>query len=805
MSRPIDQGAPLLARHHLLLGAAAVAALLAVVWIHWPLATDQSPVNRDLLAHYYPVARQHSDMLAAGHGAAGWNPLLNGGMPYAADPLNGALYPPNLIYKVVGDVPVAFAWLVFLHRLVLGGLTAWLAMQLGLSGWTGIVVGFVTCLGGALLSTDAVQYLFAYTWMPLYLGMLVRFGRGGRPLALGGAILALVLVLLASEPQTFYILVLITPLLYWGAVLDEAGGSTLRTRPWVTGILVAGIVGLAAAAIGAALLLPLRELSVYSNRPHVNSYEAATVWSFHPLRLIELFVAEPFGRPEPGAWTFWALPLVRSNFGGFYLQSHYVGVVAAGLAVAWPWLAPRRLRRLAWTLSAIGVLALLVGTGDVLDVYKPLYEFLPRWELFRFPERLLVHTLWPVALLVGMSLQGLGERALCRRFLARLGWAGAVGAGVLALAAGALPLERIAAACVPQETATAVTVIQATLVPALWRAALVLGLAAAWVGLAAWHPRLRPLVLPILVVGLALDLASANARLLEFAPNALLRQRPAVLTAIADQEDAADWHGPRLYSRLNILEAGGQPGTLEARWQQATRNTPLGWGQATVNGYTSLETKAVVDFVRAVPFERMAAVLGVGYVITTPADPWFAGAPPIAVEPSAAVYGTGPVRPIVHAVTRWSFVNGAEAARRQVATAGFDPLAQTVLVRSGTHETEAGGRHGTTPRPPVTLIERTPDRAHVRVDCADSTAVILGETTYPGWRVQVDGGAWRPPLVADGVVQATLVPPGRHEVVFEFRSATARRGRVVSWVALVLTVGALAVAEWRRRGYEAMK
>jgi hypothetical protein len=773
-------------------------------WIFRPLLFDQGYGDRDLVTHYYPLARLRAATLHRGDFFPGWNPLLNGGMPYAADPLNGAFYPPMWLLGLLPDVATGFAALVFLHRALLALFTYRLARTLGLSRPAATGAGAVLAIGGTTLSTDALQFLYAYTWIPLYLDTLARFARvqGGREARgmrarhLALAATALTMTLLAGEPQTFYLLVLVTPIWLFGVAPRPIALAALGRIVGATAISAA-----AALALGAAAVLPLSELSAAAHRGVINDYAAATVWSFHPWRLIELFLVRPFGVPEPGAWTFWALPLVRSPFSGFYAKSHYLGAIFFALALAWPWLLDRGARRLAIVLTAVAAVALWLAMGDYAGLYAIPYRVLPRFHLFRFPERLLVHTAWPLALLAGLTIDGLARASRARAL--RLGLAVLVAAGVLVVAAATLPVTRIAQAAVPDQAATAAAVIRVTLGAALRRSAVVLAIFGAILAVvAARGAGSRPGALaalgPITVLLALGDLVSAEGGLLRFLPNAVLRAEPQLL-AVLDQ----DWRSlpatqpdrqrpPRLYVRLQEFDRSLGGAVPAAHWQLAAHNVPLGFGMGTLTGYNSLELRSVVDFAQALPLERVAAVLGVDYLATTPADTAAARFTAIyrRAQPPIVAYRLPETRPPVALVHQVTFAPTRERVLARTAAPDFDPLRETALL--GDRPALAGAGAGAE----ITPVAYAPDRVSVRVRTPDSAAVVLSEIGYPGWTAQVDQEPPRPTLAADGVVQAALVGPGEHTVVFAFRSSAVRFGAIVSviaWAALI------ALLSWGRR------
>ena len=68
--------------------------------------------------------------------------------------------------------------------------------------------------------------------------------------------------------------------------------------------------------------------------------------------------------------------------------------------------------------------------------------------------------------------------------------------------------------------------------------------------------------------------------------------------------------------------------------------------------------------------------------------------------------------------------------------------------------------------------------------------LLVSETWYPDWHATVDG---KPAVVhrGDYAFLSVAIPPGTREVRLEFRSAEYRRGELITWLALLVTVGLL--------------
>src|SRR5207249_297386 len=80
----------------------------------------------------------------------------------------------------------------------------------------------------------------------------------------------------------------------------------------------------------------------------------------------------------------------------------------------------------------------------------------------------------------------------------------------------------------------------------------------------------------------------------------------------------------------------------------------------------------------------------------------------------------------------------------------------------------------------------------VRVHAREKSILVSSEVYYPGWQVTVDG-VKQPLLRANGVLMATALGPGTHEVLFEIHSKTVTAG---IWLSL-FTV-AVSIVIWVR-------
>ncbi|MCI0586377.1 MAG: YfhO family protein [Planctomycetes bacterium] len=92
----------------------------------------------------------------------------------------------------------------------------------------------------------------------------------------------------------------------------------------------------------------------------------------------------------------------------------------------------------------------------------------------------------------------------------------------------------------------------------------------------------------------------------------------------------------------------------------------------------------------------------------------------------------------------------------------------------------------------VRFLERGESSSLLEVVAPREGYLVVSETHYPGWRATLDG-APAEILPADVFLRTVRVPPGRHEVRFEFRPASWTGGLLAGALATAVFLGFLAI------------
>ena len=808
--------------------ALALAGLVALAY-HRVLFLGETFVERDALRFALPSREFLAHALRAGR-IPEWLDAVGLGAPFAANPVHEVLAP---LGWTLALAPSSFGFDLYnLVHLLIGGLgAAALSRRLG-AGTTGsVVAGAALALGGYASSMVPNNLAPALAWTPWVGWAADRLGAsfpgdgrraappaagpagppgaapGGWLAAAAGLAATLALQLLAGEPGS----VLIACLTALIVLLARAGW-----RPRALGALALALCG--AVLLAAAAVLPALALLRESARG-AGLDKGGLEWSLHPARLVETVWPAAFGsqrvdgwlaglalRDGPGdpCWSFTlflGLPVLLSAWaaagrargrGKGEAPSHPLG---QGSCVP--------IRRLLGASTAF----LLLALGPLTPAYGLLGHAFPPLRWVNFPEKFVYG-----ALLLWTAAAGAGFCRLAAEGAARrLRLAAWTGAALLASAVAVLALARPGLLATLTRRAAdwgALVNVDAGLQAALLGgcvAAVAAGCFALALSLYPRSPRgARGLGL-LAVLG---PLAWGAATTTPFAPRSAIETTPAVLRGIAPAaQAAARAEAPR--PRLFRLEPRRENGPFASGAEIAHEylelldtNIASRFGFDVLPGFEPGESSRFLRFGREV-FPRLSApafvrLLGVEWLAVR--DPEALGLPfPVVTrgEGGSALLSAAPVRPRAFVAPRWRAAPTAEQALEDLAAPEreADPGAVT-LVNPGPATVPAPAA---APLSPCAVQKPRPEE--VRLDCdsaAGGYAVLLDEWA-PGWSAAADGRE-AAILLADGLFRAVAIGPGRHRIVFHYRTPGLRAGATIS-LASWLALGACILATALRRRF----
>lgn len=727
----------------------------------------------DLTITHWPNALFIRQSLATWGQVPLWRPLILGGEPFAANPLSGLWYPPNLLLLLLPLTP-AFNLLFVLHAAWAGWGGYRLARTTGASRDGGMLAALTVMFAPkavAHLAAGHVGLYCAWAWLPWTFWAVRRLAERGRSGDIATAAGAAAMLILADVRLGFYgglaaggywvvgAGLRAHPL--WGNHSDYKGGDH-KGRPYTGGVVAA----LLAAALVAGQVVPLATVAGRLNRGGLTLGESG-IASLPPRYLAGLLVAD---------------------HGGFQEWMTYLGAVGLILALV------GMIRWRGWERWWWGGLALAAGIYS-LGTYTPLYgllhRVLPPLGWLRGPARAWFLVVLAVGVLAAQGLAGLGrrrgsspsERAITEGRLyaggaRRRRWTNQVAAGLagaaLAGGGGGLVLH-----------------LPANVV----MAAVVWPLAGMLIALRAGGRLRDPLF-----AHLALVLALADLWGLGFA---LYQVRPSN-EVLAEGKAAAAWLAAqprpfRVYSpSYSIPQHTGAVYGIEtadgvdpfqladyAAFMRAATRVDLPGYSVTIPSFPEVaEEEMLLAHRDVVPDLRLLGLLNVRYLAAAyPMDA--EGLVGLGEWDGVHISQNEQALPRAFVVRRVEIAEGLEGALSWLAE--NDPSQAAVVDGGQPLQGPAGVQE-------ARLVVWTPNR--IQVEAEGPGLLVLGEVYDPDWRAEVDGQATEV-VRTDGILRGVYLEEGCHQVTFVYRTAGLAVGIGVTTVGWMCAT-ALWVAGWAK-------
>jgi hypothetical protein len=725
------------------LAAAAVGVATTALWLRFnappPLGPERIGLvwHGDLLNYFVPMARQLAQRLSQGELPL-WNPDACSGIPLLATLQVGALHPGSWLALVLHPID-AFAWRALIETALGAWGFAWFARALGLgypaAGAAAIWFVFA-CLLGQSYWPPLLSVTAGVPWLFLAVERFLTTGALRWTVAIA---LVTCFEWIAGFPQVA---------LYAGQLVVAYATVRLVSQARRAGrpeALRRGAALVAASMVGVGLasvqLLPTLELVGESARQ--GTLDPAEV---HYLNHARPHTAGAVLRatldPAPGSLTY------SSGRAGGYLGVGTLLLIALGVVATW-----RRGTTRLWLFAGALALWLSDGFHGSASALYALYAQIPFTGSLRTPERL--RLLWFVCAiaLAATGFDQLAKPATDARLRRRLRWTVVVAGLGLALGSGFVAGWT-----------------------GVWRAGTAAG--AALFALRDGAPiASRRGTLALLGLALLADLLLATP------PVGVLRAFPKRLADAphAGPESAVD------AAALAPVSASERVAVVGLR----PRLGPLSLRR--VSCQEVLLPRAWTDLHRALTGNAAhAAVLFDLPPRRFPVLYDLAGAKRIAIARRGELRVTANEDALPRAYTLDAFeVMEPSEALAALAAGDRDPR-RRVLVDRDPGFVSGRGRLET-----ARIVVDRPEQVVALVAPARASLLVLTDSAYPGWQVQVDGRP-REIFTANGLHRAVRVEPGDRRVELRYRPASLRTGALLSVASLLLL--AIAVGAARRGG-----
>lgn len=758
---------------------------------------------RDISQNHQPTRHLITERMRAGELPL-WDPYHGGGTPLLANPNNLVLHPISALFLVL-PLESGFTTSIVLQFVLLawGGYLLVRALGVGRSG--AALAACVMALSGPAASLASMQNIISgVAWVPLGLWAWVRGLERGRRGYLAIAAVCVAVVLIAAEIASLSAFIVMASVL---GMTRGVEGPTGADRKRVLGCLL--LVLILAALIGAAQILPARELLPLTSRGPGFSEADGMKWSLEPTRLLELVMPRLFGDPtrlSPEGW--WGGWLFEGRYP--FLLCLYVGAIPCLLAMfALGWRGPGE-GRIRW-LGAAAALFLLLALGIHSAFYSTLFRWLPPVRQVRYPERFVVAAILVVAILAAFGLERLLRADQPSRGLR----AGILTATAISFLMATMIVSSprlsdrllIGIASVPAsflESDSGAVLRGGLLESALWMfaetailltAALALGRSRRFGGSVGYA----------IVAASGLSMIWASAPALSAADPGWLHS-PSPLAGVVGQGPGSPrvHHHPRpeglsIWAKTDELIWGyrfdrftyslatghseGVPTILDAATDRMDLSPSAALGQALAE--LSLDDRL-----------KVLASCRAGFLLSyQPIDhPALEPGPVLngLSLPPLRVYRLFSIVPRVRFVSRARRMAFPGDLARSLAEPGYDPTREVLLEEvSSRPPAKAASGEGR-----VTIVEEAPERIEFSVEAPASGYLVLVDAHAPGWSATVDGA---PAEIqrADGLFRAVRVPAGRHDVVMSYRPRSVTLGLSLS---ILGVVSAFCWGVWSLRG-----
>jgi hypothetical protein len=788
----------------------AVLVLVAAAYLWEMLSLAGIPVARDMQMFFVP--QKHILWAALTEGRIPlWTQFIGTGAPFLANVQSGVFYPPHWLYAVL-PFYAAFNLLVVFH-FALGGVFAYLlCRRLEIRPAAAYLAAASWMLGGYFASLlNLVNALQGAAWAPALAWAVVRVAdaRSHRSMAL--LIIVAACAVLAGEPQSF---------LFSTGAAALVAGLLLRRRA-VRGPDLAAIAGaLAVSAVivtGLAMiqLLPTLELLRESGRTGGLSYGEAVAFDLRPIRLVHFLIPPDYRDPE---YAFGVRSIIGR--GDPWLFSIYLGALSPIFAY-FAWLRNDRRPEVAvW--STIAIMAVLVALGESTPVFMWLFDHVPGFDSFRFPEKYLFWVAFAAMLLTGWGGEALLDRV-------EGPWDRWLGGAYLLLTLGLVALfrfgrdglERFAASWgndrMMSDFGWAHGVWSQNVLKLFGLVVLALAMI--------WLFRRRRVTTPVFAVLLGAlvtaDLAVAHRGLNPLVERSFYEAEPLLFEHLPIEDVRRDFRlrTTRFDSAGSVPVIRGIP--LEAQkwlWQQIlVPNVGQTWSVLQQDAWDAIKISGARDeqaLQRVIPdAERRWQLLrlhSVKYVHSILGVDAAGQAREIPLDTlPGTLYEVDQPLPRAYVVPGAETYATPEEVINRILSADFDPRRTVALLDSST---VAGPAASPSSLPPAGASGAPDGFPNARIAHAGEGEVlirlgrvpdeggylILTDSSYPGWSASVDGEE-RPIGLANLFFRAVRLSPGDAEVRFSYRSESFERGRLIAVLTLLLGFGLFVGVELRGR------
>jgi uncharacterized membrane protein YfhO len=342
---------------------------------------------RDIQHFAYPMKFYLTQIWALGEWPF-WYPHLLQGIPIMPLMHPGVFYPPSILF-LIEDFFLAFHAYFLFHHLILMGSVFALCQYWGKSIQASLCASITSLLGGYFLALAAVYNQFhSAVWFPLILMMWQKYlAKGSLKFFCGAAIFISFQVLGGGAENAIFSILLIYAYSFY---LAEENGFIRKNMVVVALVLMA-------LALSALQWIPTYYYLQDTPRGSGLDFATSTQWSLKPSTLMSLFLPENnTGFMEATEGTM-----------DYFIHSFYMGVVPLFVFINCIFVY-REQKEIRFWLAVFGV-GIFFSLGEYNPLYSLFHEWVPIFDMFRYPQKFFFLCGFALVFLLGLSLDRIVE------------------------------------------------------------------------------------------------------------------------------------------------------------------------------------------------------------------------------------------------------------------------------------------------------------------------------------------------------------------------------------------------------------
>jgi hypothetical protein len=378
-----------------------VLILFLLILIFFPtIFWGKTLFYRDISIYGYPTVTYVVNSLKSGEFPL-WNTMLFSGVPQMAT-VQPPLFYPNIILFILFPFHIALSLALVIHYFLAGLGVYLIGKYWKLNNLAALFGGIVFALNGYMFELNSLEsIIFVATWLPYLFLYIEKF---------------------LDKPSLKYLMliVLFNSLQLATGRLDYFYFSQMFLWPWIifkffskekdvsNRVFTKNIIFIIFSVIISLLLLsvqilPFLEYIKTTFRGSALSFTGVTFWSLHPLQLFQLVFNNFFGDLVNNNGIY-VLLTDKKNL-NFLIYNLYIGTPSLYLIAYALFKKDKRS-------IFLGLLALfftLVSLGKYTPFFSLLYNYLPGFNVSRYPVKLFLFTIFPLSLLAMSGLDKLSN------------------------------------------------------------------------------------------------------------------------------------------------------------------------------------------------------------------------------------------------------------------------------------------------------------------------------------------------------------------------------------------------------------